>query len=66
MRKRIGLPEAPHLKTKVKELDGAVAKEEVEELPEDLFIKPINLTESKMQNEKKKSILKPFFSSYDY
>lgn len=47
MRKRIGLPEAPHLKAKPKELEGAVAKEEVEELSEDLLVKPINLTESK-------------------
>lgn len=48
LRKRIGLPEAPHLKAKPKELEGAAAKEEVEELPEDLLVKPINLTESKV------------------
>lgn len=46
MRKRIGLPEAPHLKTKPKELEGATAKEEVDELPDDIFTKPVNLTES--------------------
>lgn len=47
IRKRVGLPEVPHplLKTKPKELEGATAKEEVEELPEDIFIKPVNLTE---------------------
>lgn len=50
LRKRIGLPEAPHLKTKPKELEGATAKEEVDELSEDIFTKPVNLTESKILN----------------
>lgn len=50
LRKRIGLPEAPHLKPKPKELEGVTAKEEVEELPDDIFTKPIQLTESKKQD----------------
>lgn len=33
------------MKTKPKELEGATAKEEVEELPQDIFTKPVNLTE---------------------
>lgn len=47
LRKRIGLPETPSPTTKPKptELPGAVAKNELEGLPEDIFTKPINLTE---------------------
>ncbi|XP_018322483.1 dynactin subunit 4 [Agrilus planipennis] len=47
LRKRIGLPDIPHplLKPKPKEPEEAVAKEEVEEFPEELLTKPINLNE---------------------
>lgn len=38
------------MKTKIKELDGAAAKEEIDELPEDIFTKPLNLAESKSFN----------------
>lgn len=49
MRKRVGLPDPyPLLKTKPKELDGAVAKEDVDDLPEDIFTKPVNLAECKI------------------
>lgn len=48
LRKRIGLPENPtNAKPTTKQLDSATAREEVEGLPEDIFTKPVNLTESK-------------------
>ncbi|KAI4460369.1 dynactin p62 subunit [Holotrichia oblita] len=47
IRKRIGLTEPPNplLKAKAKPLEGAVAKEEVEELPDNIFTQPIKLNE---------------------
>ncbi|KAF5300149.1 hypothetical protein FQR65_LT09240 [Abscondita terminalis] len=46
LRKRIDFPDVPHplLKSKPKELSKAVAKEEVEEFPEDLLTTPVNLS----------------------
>ena len=48
LRKRIGLPvDIQHslLKAKPKEPEPAIAKEDVEDLPEELLTKPVNLTE---------------------
>lgn len=49
IRKRIGLTEPPNplLKAKAKPLEGAIAKEDVEELPDNIFTQPIKLNESK-------------------
>ncbi|KRT81399.1 hypothetical protein AMK59_5019, partial [Oryctes borbonicus] len=47
IRKRIGLTESPNplLKAKAKPLEGATAREEVEELPESIFTESIKLNE---------------------
>lgn len=47
LRKRVGLPDMPHplLKTKPKEVAPSIAKEDVEELPQDIFTKQVNLRE---------------------
>lgn len=51
IRKRIGLSETPNplLKMKAKPFEGAVAKEQVDELPDSIFTQPIKLNESKYQ-----------------
>lgn len=56
LRKRLGCPEMPNplLKPKHKEIEPAVAKEEVEDLPEDIFTKPVVLSESKSSTLLKK------------
>lgn len=47
IRKRVGLPELPQTPPKhsIKDVPPAVAKEELEELPADIFTKQLNLEE---------------------
>lgn len=48
LRKRIGLPDIPHaMLKKPKPPEPAVARADVDELPDDLFSEPVNLMESK-------------------
>lgn len=46
LRRRIGLPDIPNpLLPKVKKVEPAVASEDVEQLPEEIFVQPIKLEE---------------------
>lgn len=48
LRKRIGVADTPHpllSKVRPKPFVPAQAKEDIPELPEDIFTKPVNLTE---------------------
>lgn len=63
LRKRVGLPDMPHplLKTKPKEVAPSIAKEDVEELPQDIFTKQVNLREGNINIETKDLVINTIF-----
>lgn len=46
-RKRAGLPEVPSIKPTIKEVEPAIAKEEIEGLPLDIFTEVLDLNKGK-------------------